>query len=41
MMCPCEFRIARVWTARDDRYSEERSAATAALPRREMSYLGG
>jgi cyclic pyranopterin phosphate synthase len=33
--------LAGVWTARDDRYSEERSAATAALPRREMSYLGG
>jgi molybdenum cofactor biosynthesis enzyme MoaA len=33
--------LAGVWSARDDRYSEERSAATAALPRREMSYLGG
>jgi cyclic pyranopterin phosphate synthase len=33
--------LAGVWSARDDRYSEERSAATAAQPRREMSYLGG
>jgi cyclic pyranopterin phosphate synthase len=33
--------LAGVWSARDDRYSEERSANTAALPRREMSYLGG
>jgi cyclic pyranopterin phosphate synthase len=33
--------LAGVWSAREDRYSEERSAHTAALPRREMSYLGG
>lgn len=33
--------IARVWSARDDRYSELRSAATASLRRIEMSYIGG
>ena len=33
--------IRRRWQARDDRYSEIRSAATAALPRSEMSYIGG
>ena len=33
--------LTGVWSAREDRYSEERSAHTAALPRREMSYLGG
>ncbi|MCY4640843.1 MAG: GTP 3',8-cyclase MoaA [Chloroflexi bacterium] len=30
-----------IWGAREDRYSEERSAATAGLPRVEMSYIGG
>jgi cyclic pyranopterin phosphate synthase len=33
--------IAEVWRARDDRYSDLRSAATAALPKIEMSYIGG
>jgi len=33
--------IAGVWRARDDRYSELRSRATAGLPRVEMSYIGG
>ncbi|AVZ79100.1 GTP 3',8-cyclase MoaA [Zoogloeaceae bacteirum Par-f-2] len=33
--------IARVWTAREDRYSEIRSAHTAALRKIEMSYIGG
>ena len=30
-----------VWGAREDRYSEIRSTATAGLPRVEMSYIGG
>ena len=35
-------RILRaVWEQREDRYSEIRSEATAALPRVEMSYIGG
>ena len=29
------------WAVRDDRYSEQRSTATADLPRIEMSYIGG
>jgi cyclic pyranopterin phosphate synthase len=33
--------IEGVWGARDDRYSELRSAATAGLARVEMSYIGG
>ncbi len=33
--------IDRVWRARADRYSELRTAATAALPKVEMSYIGG
>jgi cyclic pyranopterin phosphate synthase len=33
--------IARVWRLRDDRYSEVRSAETAALPKVEMSRIGG
>ncbi len=33
--------LDRVWRARDDRYSELRTAATAALPKVEMSYIGG
>ena len=33
--------LRRIWGVREDRYSEERSAATAALPRVEMSYIGG
>jgi cyclic pyranopterin phosphate synthase len=33
--------IATVWRARDDRYSEIRSAATAAVPKVEMSRIGG
>ena len=35
-------RIAAIWRARSDRYSELRSRATPGLPRRvEMSYIGG
>jgi cyclic pyranopterin phosphate synthase len=34
-------RIGRIWGARTDRYSEIRSEATAALPKVEMSYIGG
>jgi cyclic pyranopterin phosphate synthase len=33
--------IGRVWARRGDRYSELRSAATADLPKVEMSYIGG
>jgi cyclic pyranopterin phosphate synthase len=33
--------IARVWTARTDRYSEIRSSATSGLEKVEMSYIGG
>lgn len=33
--------IAAIWSRRNDRYSESRSADTAALPRIEMSYIGG
>jgi cyclic pyranopterin phosphate synthase len=34
-------RLRALWAARGDRYSEERSAATAGLPKVEMSYIGG
>jgi len=33
--------IARVWHAREDRYSEIRTANTATRPKIEMSYIGG
>jgi cyclic pyranopterin phosphate synthase len=33
--------IAAVWEARGDRYSEIRSEATLAMPKVEMSYIGG
>ncbi|MSQ42457.1 MAG: GTP 3',8-cyclase MoaA [Dehalococcoidia bacterium] len=33
--------LDRTWRARDDRYSEQRSDATAGLRRVEMSYIGG
>jgi cyclic pyranopterin phosphate synthase len=33
--------IANVWGAREDQYSQLRSLATAALPKIEMSYIGG
>ncbi len=33
--------VTDVWHAREDRYSELRSAATEKLPRIEMSYIGG
>ncbi len=33
--------IARVWGKRDDRYSEMRSENTIALPKVEMSHIGG
>jgi cyclic pyranopterin phosphate synthase len=34
-------RIAAIWSARADRYSEIRSSETASLPKVEMSYIGG
>ncbi len=33
--------LRALWTAREDRYSELRSAATEKLPKIEMSYIGG
>ena len=33
--------IEEVWSARKDRYSEERSSGAISLPRVEMSYIGG
>ena len=33
--------IGDIWRVRDDRYSELRTAATADLPKVEMSYIGG
>jgi GTP 3',8-cyclase len=36
-----EASLRRSWGARDDRYSELRSAATVELPKVEMSYIGG
>jgi cyclic pyranopterin phosphate synthase len=33
--------IGAIWRVRNDRYSELRTAATAALPKVEMSYIGG
>jgi cyclic pyranopterin phosphate synthase len=33
--------LRSLWTTRDDRYSELRSAATPDLPKIEMSYIGG
>jgi cyclic pyranopterin phosphate synthase len=36
-----EMRLRRLWNLRDDAYSEIRSAATADLPKVEMSYIGG
>jgi len=33
--------VGAVWSARTDRYSEIRSSKTAALPKVEMSYIGG
>jgi cyclic pyranopterin phosphate synthase len=33
--------IGAIWGRRSDRYSELRSEATAALPKVEMSYIGG
>jgi cyclic pyranopterin phosphate synthase len=33
--------IRGVWTKRTDRYSDLRTAETAALPKVEMSYIGG
>src|SRR5687767_5692373 len=33
--------IAGLWSRRTDRYSELRTAATVALPKVEMSYIGG
>ena len=34
-------RLAGIWRVREDRYSELRSAATADLPKVEMSHIGG
>ena len=36
-----EAAVRRIWEVRDDRYSEIRSADTVALPKVEMSYIGG
>jgi cyclic pyranopterin phosphate synthase len=36
-----EAALSRIWEARDDRYSEIRSSETVALPKVEMSYIGG
>jgi cyclic pyranopterin phosphate synthase len=33
--------IGAIWRVRDDRYSQLRTAATAGLPKVEMSYIGG
>ena len=33
--------IGGIWWMREDRYSELRTAATAGLPKVEMSYVGG
>jgi cyclic pyranopterin phosphate synthase len=33
--------IARIWNKRTDRYSEIRSESTVALPKVEMSHIGG
>ena len=33
--------ISAIWSRREDRYSEVRSEETSALPRLEMSYIGG
>jgi cyclic pyranopterin phosphate synthase len=33
--------LTRLWSAREDRYSERRSAATVGLPKVEMSRMGG
>ena len=33
--------LSQAWRRRDDRYSELRTAETAALPKVEMSYIGG
>jgi cyclic pyranopterin phosphate synthase len=33
--------IAAIWTSRDDRYSEQRSAETVGLKKIEMSFIGG
>jgi cyclic pyranopterin phosphate synthase len=36
-----EAALRRIWEVRDDRYSEIRSEETVALPKVEMSYIGG
>ena len=36
-----EAAIGHIWSARDDRYSELRTEATAKMPKVEMSYIGG
>jgi GTP 3',8-cyclase len=36
-----ETAIGHIWSARDDRYSELRTEATAKMPKVEMSYIGG
>ena len=36
-----EADVRDLWRVRDDRYSEQRTAETAALPKVEMSFIGG
>jgi cyclic pyranopterin phosphate synthase len=36
-----ETAIGHIWSARNDRYSELRTEATAKMPKVEMSYIGG
>jgi cyclic pyranopterin phosphate synthase len=36
-----ETELRRIWSIRDDRYSELRSSETVDLPKVEMSYIGG
>lgn len=33
--------VSRIWTVREDRYSELRSAATSPVPKVEMAHIGG
>jgi GTP 3',8-cyclase len=37
----CAKAIVAVWTGRNDRYSEQRTAETAVRQKVEMSYIGG
>ena len=40
-MADLSHSVEEVWSARKDRYSEERSSSAISLPRVEMSYIGG